>query len=125
MLFILSVVIEKPLSGDAPPKVLTQTKLPEVFNLTTKISCAPTEIIVFVLTDGSKSAVPAKNPVIITLFELSRASEFASSFEVPPIALAQIKLPEASNLDTKTSLLPGAESVNVEPDGSKSTVPAK
>ena len=47
------------------------------------------------------------------------------SFEVPPKLLAQTKLPEESNFETKTSPRPAEVRLLVPAPGSKSAVPSK
>ena len=56
--------MELPESNEAPPRPLAQTKLPEEFSFETKTSTLPAEVRVLVSVPGSKSAVPAKDPVV-------------------------------------------------------------
>ena len=51
--------------------------------------------------------------------------EMLKSIEVPPKLLAQTKLPEESNFETKTSTSPAEVRVVVPAPGSKSAVPWK
>jgi hypothetical protein len=105
---------------------LAQTKLPATSNLLTKISLLPALLVkLAVPAPGSKSTTPAKLPVVYALPEASTNIPVAISADVPPMLLAQIKLPPASNLLTKISLLPALVKLVVPAPGSKSTVALK
>ena len=67
--------------------------------------------------------MPLKLPVMQRLPSAAMAIALASLSPVPsvPAARAQAKFPAASNLDTKTLVLPVAVRLNVFGPGSKST----
>ncbi|MEO8149739.1 MAG: hypothetical protein ABI723_19020 [Bacteroidia bacterium] len=54
-----------------------------------------------------------KYPVTCRLPEVSRAIDLTSSIFVPPVAFAQTKFPELSNLEMKISWVPAEVKLNV------------
>ena len=104
------VVWTLPLPSTAMPKLselpmlLAQTKLPLLSSLETKTSELPLLVKLKVPGPGSKSAVVLRNwPVVWTLPLPSTAMPKPKSKPVPPMLLAQTKLPSLSSLETKTS----------------------
>ncbi len=104
---------------------MTHIKFPEASNLEINTSGLFTGVKFTIAGPGSKSAVPPKKPIVITLPEASKAIEDAKAPPTPENCLTQTKLPEASNLEMNTSLLPADVRLVIEAPGSKSTEPLK